>query len=554
MRRCGVVRRGAARHGGTDCPVHFSAALHVFTRSGSQLLAHTHSGLWPLLTIMSRLCSKISATSAFIRHLALDPPKSAIHTRVEEKGIFEFAAARGRVAAQSSCRSAALTRPEPEKCRILLLLSPPTRRAAHAASLAQRSDVRGHGADARQQRRSALGRAPLGRRGLCELIIQRVVRGVAPGRIRSSAPTAETTPHQAAPALSLNGLLHHVQAGPRSRRRRRGGHGDRDGHTLAMSTQHEWESGVLAVWGHPFGSLPPTTPFHFIAMRAGVHTPPRPPRDPMAFAPQTYGSFNFSPQCSPPPASHDQARREAELAQKEREVAARERKFEEQRALLLCCDYEALRQLGRPNWRQAPAQWHAFGSRLFLCWVLTTAVFALNFLVEVGLDFASMNALAAGAAALADDTNDMFASSDATASGGALGGSSSTAAAAAALGGGGGVVDTMSSHAPPAPLLLPLPLPARSAATAPPLPGQSRHQQQQWRRLPRRRTACRSPLSGGRHLSMRFRAHLTRWTNWCGQRREQTVLGGQSGMATSFSSAPVVAGLAGRIHSRKRPW
>ena len=158
-----------------------------------------------------------------------------------------------------------------------------------------------------------------------------------------------------------------------------------------------------------------------------------------------HGSFNFSPQCSPP-ASHDQARREAELAQKEREVAARERKFEEQRALLLCCDYEALRQLGRPNWRQAPAQWHAFGSRLFLCWVLTTAVFALNFLVEVGLDFASMNALAAGAAALADDTNDMFASSDATASGGALGGSSSTAAAAAALGGGGGVVDTMSSH------------------------------------------------------------------------------------------------------------
>lgn len=183
MRRCGMVRRGAARHGGTDCPVHFSAALHVFTRSGSQLLAHTHSpGLWPLLTIMSRLCSKISATSAFIRHLALDPPKSAIHTRVEEKGIFEFAAARGRVAAQSSCRSAALTRPEPEKCRILLLLSPPTRRAAHAASLAQRSDVRGHGADARQQRRSALGRAPLGRRGkLCRTHhTQRVVRGVAP--------------------------------------------------------------------------------------------------------------------------------------------------------------------------------------------------------------------------------------------------------------------------------------------------------------------------------------------------------------------------------------
>ena len=266
----------------------------------------------------------------------------------------------------------------------------------------------------------------------------------------------------------------------------------------------------------------------------------------MAFAPQTYGSFNFSPQCSPPPASHDQARREAELAQKEREVAARERKFEEQRALLLCCDYEALRQLGRPNWRQAPAQWHAFGSRLFLCWVLTTAVFALNFLVEVGLDFASMNALAAGAAALADDTNDMFASSDATASGGALGGSSSTAAAAAALGGGGGVVDTMSSH-----------VSAGAAAAAAPAAGALGGDST---------SSSMGNLATNSSSGVGFRGAvppagalsqvvattvdaISRSLNAvdefnAGNGREQTVLGGQSGMATLLLlGAPVVAWL-----------
>lgn len=51
-----------------------------------------------------------------------------------------------------------------------------------------------------------------------ELIIHSVWLGVSPppGVIRSSAPTAETTPHQATRALSLNDLLHHVQAGPGS--------------------------------------------------------------------------------------------------------------------------------------------------------------------------------------------------------------------------------------------------------------------------------------------------------------------------------------------------
>ena len=140
----------------------------------------------------------------------------------------------------------------------------------------------------------------------------------------------------------------------------------------------------------------------------------RPPRDPAAVAfspPQGYGSFNFAPQGTSNAAAHDQARREAELAQKEREVAARERKFEEKRALLLCCDYEALQQIGRPSWRQAPAQWHAIGSRIFLCWLLTAAVFAWNFVCEVGLDFASYSSIpdeAVAAPGSSDDPDTLY--------------------------------------------------------------------------------------------------------------------------------------------------
>lgn len=100
-----------------------------------------------------------------------------------------------------------------------------------------------------------------------------------------------------------------------------------------------------------------------------------------AHTPSQYGSFNFP---TPPLAGPDIARREADLAQREAELTAAEQKLVE-RPHILGFEIGALRKIGRPLWRDSPPQWQPLCRRLWQLWVLSLALFAWNWMLEVYL-------------------------------------------------------------------------------------------------------------------------------------------------------------------------